>query len=141
MSSKSPRPRINAPGNLPPGASLTFLQQNNQYFSQPSLPNAEKLEKMRRGAPEVYAAFVQQFELDAAHTREMQARALAIDEVAIPALTMNDRLGIFAAWTATLAVVGTGFYCAKAGIEWGWLIALVGGLPQLVWAFRNRTRG
>jgi len=87
----------------------------------------------------VYQAFVKQFEKDAEHNREMQLRAIAIDEKAVPAITGNDRLGILAGWSVSLGVLGFAFYSVQNEIAFGWVTGLVVAIAMLVGAFRNKS--
>lgn len=112
------------------------LQQN--FHPKEVLPDASRLERMRSGAPEIYAAFLRQFELDAEHNRTMQQRAIGIDERAVPAMTGNERLGIVVAGLVSLGIIGAGIYGMYLGQSLGWIASTVGGLPWLVAAFRNR---
>lgn len=69
------------------------------------LPDAAEMEYYREKSPEVYSAIVSEFQANGEHRREMDRRSQSLDEVVVPELLRQDRLGIYFSFGIALAAM------------------------------------
>ncbi len=114
---------------------IVFNQKNEFYREM--LPDPVRLAQIRDSAPEVYAAYVKQIELNAEHNREMQRRSIAIDEAVVPQLPKNDRLGILVGGAVAMSVIALSMLAVWKGQPYGWAVGILAALPLLITSLRS----
>jgi len=127
------------PSNTPQPANRESRIVSSQRFSVGPLPDGDAFALY---PPEVQAAIVEDFRERAAHEREMDRRAMALDEMMAPKLATTDRLGatygFVLALAATIGAITVALLTRDAKLT-GALATVVGALslPGLVRAFRQ----
>ena len=95
---------------------------------------------MREQTPEMYEALVRNFDANAATGRDLQTRALAVDEKQIPRIVTNDRIALITSPAVVLALVAAGIYLAVQNVPLGPYIALVAACAPVATALAKVFR-